>query len=150
MDEQPVTRETLREFLTNHRNWAETSPDVFECCIENPCWPSKIELDEVGAWFTFRKDATGDWAFMAGQTRRCPYSHIHVVPLDSYSDYAGSVMIDVRVQVLPPGQPRPEKEPMPPLGPRINIFENDPEALAALQRMMKPRPPDWPELDPPQ
>lgn len=145
MDDQPVTRDSLREFLSNHRNWAETSPDVFECCIENPCWPTKIELDEVGAWFTFRKDTTGDWAFVAGHTRRCPYSHLHVVPLDSHSDFAGSIMMDLRIQVLPPGQPKPEKEPLPPLGPHISVPLHLPDEI-----MRRKRPPDWPDIDPPE
>lgn len=114
MQEIETTRETFREFLTTHENWVEVSPDVFECCVEDPHWPCLIELDSEGATFTFRHDTTGDWGFMAGESRRCVYKHLHLVPVDSFSDYAGSLMMDIQVRLLPVGQPLPERKPCPP------------------------------------
>jgi len=142
-----VTRESLRAYLTEHRNWVEVEPDVFECCVESPAFPRRIELDEDGATFTFRKDTKGDWRFLAGKSRRCSYAHLWVIPLDDPTVYAGRLMIDLQVSILPPGEPRPEQRPVPPDG---FSYKFDLRVPGDLPYPPEPEvEPDWPDIEPP-
>lgn len=100
-----VTKESLYEYLSAHRNWIEIEPDIFECCIENELCPIQIQLLSHGAAFKFHKKTTGWWSPLADRECISPYKHLYIVPLDSHSDFAGCLLMDIRVSLLPPGQP---------------------------------------------
>lgn len=118
--------------MTQHRNWVETAPDRFEACIESDLWPVKIELDEVGAAFTFRRKAAGCWSFLSGRTRRAPYRTISIDP-------AGCLMVEIQAAVLPPGRPPTKDGTTPPkISYRVIFPGNAPDYNDPL-----------PDLDPP-
>lgn len=119
-----VTREELRAYLTQHRNWVEIAPGRFEACIESDIWPVRIELDEAGVVFTFPRKASGCWAFLAGKSRRAAYQRIHI------DDLSGCLMIDIQAAILPSGH-KPESD-----------RANDTQARISYQIKLPPNLPD--------
>lgn len=112
-----VTRETLREFLSGHSNWAEVAADTFECCLEHGEIPVKIVLFENGADLTFPKGAWGGWRYLAGQTKYAPYATLHWFA-------TGGLAVKIDMELVPPNeQPREPRKPTGSPEMRINLSE---------------------------
>lgn len=80
MPEQPVTEDSLREFLTNHSNWVQIDEDTFEACEESDYFPRRITL----AFYYVRLELGDHMRGVWHETRKTVLIYFPQLILDDY------------------------------------------------------------------